>query len=261
MRLIVISICILIFLCFFILILPVNFLQTTEPVLNSEIREDVGLKLVQLAEFTSRYNTANDLLEYILVIHPEKGEYYWQMSQNNIRLENLNEAINDLNKALERDPSNIKYLLTQARLYLGIGKINKSDEIYNKIKEINPISYENNIYSGDAALDKGEYIVAYYRYGNAINLDPKNGKTYEKLGDVIFALLTIPTAGINANQDLLNKDIYIEGIKNYQVALLLLSGSNKEIQIKIDKYSSEYIPRTINELRSRYTEYYYINSV
>lgn len=259
MRLAFITLIVICVLCLFIIINPVLFIKATEPVLNSEIRENIGVLLTNFAVFTGRYGTAADISDYLISLNPYLPKFYVEKAKYLEKSGKLSEAIIIINEAVKMEPENINYLLMKARLYRSTGQVTISEIVYQQMEKIVPETQQDLVLSGDAALERGNYVTAYRRYTEAAIKNPSDGKTHEKRGDVIFALLTVPTAGLTTDENFRNLDLYSEGIKSYKAALFLIPDRKSEINEKIDKRSNLYVPKSINELQSRYTQYKYLN--
>jgi tetratricopeptide (TPR) repeat protein len=265
MRLITIPIIILIIFILFALFTPVLLLEGIENILpgdvkqnTAEVRQNAANLIIDISSILGRYETCVDLYTYLIERFPDSAAYYGKKALYLHKLGRLEEAVTALDGAIARDPENIDYLLRKARQTKALYRNEESDQTYQQIDQITPKTALNYAYSGDAALDRSNYIQAFDRYTKSLSLDPSDSLIWEKRGDVIFALLTIPTAGLNADEELRNKDLYAEGIKSYENAIRLKPDRMAEITQKMSKRSDLFVPKSIAELESRYTRYRYL---
>jgi tetratricopeptide (TPR) repeat protein len=259
MRLITIPIVILILFVIFSIFTPVLLLQASEPILPTEMRQTFAQVCADGSSILGRYETCVEVYDYLISKYPEIGHYFEKKSEYLQKLGKLQESVTALDGAIGREPENIEYLLKKARITKSLNKIQESDATYSRIDQIKPKTASGFDYSGDAALDRGMYQQAYNQYTQSLALDSTNAQVWEKRGDVIFALLTIPTAGLNADDELKTQDLYTEGIKSYENAIRLNPGKAVEIQFKLTKRSIDVVPKTIGDLESRYTQYKYLD--
>ena len=240
------------------LFFPVLFLEATEPVLDSEMRIQAGLFLAEFSLEIRRYDTVSDIYDYLISLNPAPADYYNKKSMALQKSGRIDEALIALDAALARDPHNVEYLLRKARMARSIGNNDISDRTYEEIEQIIPARQSDLVYMGDAALDKNHYLNAYERYTKATIVNPKDADTLEKRGDIIFLLLSLPTASRDADQALIDLNLYDEGIKSYQNALALDPKKAADINSKLEKRSDIFTPKSIAELKSRYTEYRFV---
>ncbi len=241
------------------------FLEAIEQILPGDmkentagLRENVAHLMIDLSSFLGRYEQCIAITDYLIQRYPNNAQYYWKKALYLHTLGRLEDAIPVLDEAIARDPNNIEYLLKKARISQAIYRFDESNQTYEKISQIAPRDALQYAYAGDAALDQGKYGEAFDRYTKSLELAPSDPLIWEKRGDVIFALLTIPTAGQRVNEQVRNMDLYSEGMKSYENAIRLRPEREREIEQKMSKRSDEYTPRTIKELESRYTQYRYL---
>jgi tetratricopeptide (TPR) repeat protein len=258
MRLITIPIIIIIIFCLFALFTPVLLLQAGESAIPPDIRNNAAQVLADVSSILGRYDTTIEIYNYQISKIPDSSEYYGKKAYYLQITGRLDEALSALDGAISLNPQNPDYLLRKARILRSQNKGTDSDLIYVRIDNITPKNAQESVFCGDAALDRSKYLLAYDRYSRAVNSDPSDGLTWEKRGDVIFSLLTIQTAGLQADESFKKKDLYSEGIRSYENAIQLKSPRAQEIHSKIEKRSDVYTPKSIKELESRYTQYRYL---
>ena len=258
MKLITIPIIIIGIIGLLCLFFPVLFLEATEPVLDSELRIRTGLFFADFSLVIGRYDTVSDIYDYIISLNPDPAEYYNKKSLALQETGRIDEALIALDAALARENSNVEYLLRKARMARSIGNNVLSDRTYEEIELIIPAKQSDLVYMGDAALDNKHYLNAYERYTKATIVNPKDADTLEKRGDIIFLLLSLPTASRDADPAIVDKNLYDEGIKSYQNALALDPTKAGDINPKLEKRSDIFTPKSIAELKSRYTEYRFV---
>lgn len=265
MRLITIPIIILIIFVLFAVFTPVLLLEGIESVLPADIKENtagfrqnIAHLFIDVSSLLGRYDTCIDLYDYLIYRYPDVAEYFGKKAVYLHKVGKLEETITALDGAIARDPENVDYLLRKARLSKAIYKNEQSNQTYRLIDQVTPNTAINFAFAGDAALDQSKYISALDRYTNSLTLNPSDSLIWEKRGDVIFALLTIPTAGLTADEKLRNQDLYAEGIRSYENAMRLKPDREHEIKVKMNKRSDIFVPKSIAELESRYTQYRYL---
>ena len=155
-------------------------------------------------------------------------------------------------------PQNPLLLIKKARFLTKGGKSNEADLIFTQILGIQTDNPEYLAAIADIALERTRYLEAFNRYSELVNVTPNDGLTWEKRSDVIFALLTIPTAGANASETLKNTNLYTDGMKGYDNAIKLRPDRENVIKTKVDKRSQEYVAQSISELEDRYQEFRYL---
>lgn len=263
MRLITIPLIILIILLLFAVFTPVLLLQATESIipaniLPADMRVKTAEVLADVSSILGRYDTCIDLYSYLISQNPESGYYYGKKAEYLQKTGKQEELVRVLDSAIARSPDNADYLLRKARITRALHKMSDSNASYERIDQLSPQNSVDFAYSGDAALDRSMYLQAFDRYSESLSVDPSDALTWEKRGDVIFALLTIPTAGLQADESLRSRDLYSEGITSYENAMRLNPSRYQEIKMKLDKRSDIYVPKSIAQLQSRYTQYRYL---
>jgi tetratricopeptide (TPR) repeat protein len=265
MRLITIPIIILVVFIIFAVITPVLLLEGIESILpadvrqnTADIRQNIAHLLIDISSLLGRYDTCIDLYDYLIYRYPDVAEYYGKKAIYLHRIGKLEETVTALDEAIARDPESIDYLLRKARITKALYRNDESNQTYRQIDQITPKTAINFAYAGDAALDQSRYIQALERYTNSLALNPSDSHIWEKRGDVIFALLTIPTAGLSADERLRHQDLYTEGIQSYENAMRLKPDREHDIKMKMSKRSDIFVPKSIAELESRYTQYRYL---
>lgn len=259
MRLITIPLLIILIFCLFAIFIPVLLLEASETIVPADIRNNGAQVMADVSAFLGRYDTTIGVYDYLIRKNPESAPYYGKKAQYLQISGNLQDTLSALDGAIARDPENPEYLLKKARILRLMGKIAESDAIYTKIDAIIPRDSYESVLCGNAALDRSKYLQAYTLFTRAVSENPSDDSTWEKRGDVIFALLTIYTGSMKADESFKNKDLYSEGIQSYENAVRLNASKTYEVEKKIEKRSDSYTPKTIAELESRYTEYKYTN--
>ncbi|MDD1729909.1 MAG: tetratricopeptide repeat protein [Methanospirillum sp.] len=265
MRILTITLFVLLILLALILLVPVAFLELTDTVQKStgvvmpeDLKQNIGMSLAEVATSSGRPTTAVAVYDYFIATHNEQSDLYVLKCDALLAAGDDAGAMEALDQALSWDPLNPQFLIKKARLLVKAGKKSEADSIFDSILAIqtdNP-KYLSTI--ADIALERTRYLEAFDRYSRLANLTPKDGRIWEKRSDVIFALLTIPTAGINASPSLKQTDLYTDGIKGYEQAIILRPDQEKNIRSKMYKRSDEYVARSIQELEDRYREFKYL---
>jgi tetratricopeptide (TPR) repeat protein len=241
-----------------ILIIPSVFLQATASYLPEPFQENAGEMLAGFSIMIGRPVTAVDVYDFLISRHPDSSEYYRQKSEALLLAEDGKRALEALNSALARDSQNVVLLEKKGRLLIRAGKTTDADAVFSTILAIQTDNPDYLSIIADVALEKNKYIEAFDRYTRLLGISPDNGLTWEKRSDVIFALLTIPTAAVGATESFRSKDLYSEGISGYEKAFALNPDRAETINTKIEKRSAEYVPRSIMELEGRYLKYRYL---
>ncbi len=249
---------VLVVLLLLILLLPAVFLESTKTVIPEEYQPPIGSILSSVAMMTARPMTA--VAVYDFFINQGKGtpDLYLQKSEALYQAGDIPGSIASLDQVLTQDPENPVLLIKKARMLLRIEKPAEADAAFSRVLSIqtdNPV-YLSAI--GDIALERAQYLKAYDQYSRSVSINPGDGMTWEKRSDVIFALLTIPTAGASASKALKSLNLYQEGIKGYENALSLRPDRAGTIKTKMEKRSAEYVAKTINELEGRYVQFRYL---
>ena len=258
MRLLTLTLLVLGALILLILLLPATFLQATGSVLPDETRMTTGGLLAGVAQGTGRPATASEVYDYLIRIHPESSDLYRLKSEALREAGDTTGALKALDAALARDPDNVSLMEKKARLLIRTGKTPEAADVFATILSSPPTGPEDHLIIADVALEKNRYVEALDRYAAILEMQPDNGRVWEKHADVIFALLTIPTAGSGASEDLLSKDLYADGMAGYHRALTLSPDRRDTIQAKINRRSAEYVARSVQELEDRYSRYRYL---
>jgi tetratricopeptide (TPR) repeat protein len=240
--------------------IPEQYNGTTGPIITgiSAMTETIGSILGGFSMMTARPMTSVAVYDYFIEKHPERADLYQLKSEALLAAGDDVDAMNTLDLAISLDPGNPLLLIKKTRLLIKSGKIPEADSIFTRILNIQTDKPLFLSAIADIALERAHYLDAYDRYSSLVNLTPNNAKNWETRSDVIFALLTIPTAGENASPSLKQTDLYTSGIKGYEQAVKLDSGKNAVIKAKIEKRSEEYVARTIQELEDRYREFRYL---
>ncbi len=265
MRILTITLFVLLVLLALILLVPVAFLELTDTVQKStgvvipeDLKQNIGMSLAEIATSSGRSTTAVAVYDYFIARHNEQSDLYVLKCDALLAAGDDTGAMEALEQALSRDPQNPPLLIKKARLLVKAGKRSEADGIFDTILTIQTDNPKYLSAIADIALERTLYLEAFERYSRLANLTPKDGRIWEKRSDVIFALLTIPTAGINASPSLKQTNLYAEGVKGYEQVLILKPDQEKNIRSKMNKRSDEYVARSIQELEDRYREFKYL---
>ena len=227
--------------------------------LQDPYQQTVGGILADASMVSFRPQTAAGVYDVLITRHPESSELYREKYEALLQAGDEEGALSSLNAAIVRDPQNPLLLIKKARILMKTGKNADAESIYTTILSIQTDNPGFLSAIADIALEKNQYVNAFDRYTLLLNSNPSDGLIWEKRSDVIFALLTIPTAGAGASETLRKTDLYTEGITGYQKALALNPERSSTIGAKIAKRSEEYVPKTMQELEERYQQYRYLN--
>lgn len=241
-----------------IILFPALFLEATKTILSDSQQQQIGGELARISLIIGRPATSSAVYDLLIIKNPESADLYRLKSESLLADNNIPAALTSLDAAIARDPENPVLLNKKARILIRNGRMNEAEIILDRIIAIKT---DNPDYLSEIAgvtLEKALYPEALDRYTRLLTLKPDDGLIYEKRSDVIFALLTIPTAGLNASSELRKQDLYSEGIQGYQRAIMLMPDRSASITAKMNKRSDEYVPRTIEELQSRYTQFRYL---
>ena len=258
MRLTTLTGLVFVFLLILILLFPALFLESTATVIPEDYQQSIGSVLASISTMTARPMTAVAVYDYFIARGKDSADIYRLKTDALLAAGDKASAMNSLDKVIERDPENPVLLIEKARLLLGEGKTAEANGIFNHVLSIQTDNPEYLAAIADIALGQTRYLEAYDRYSRSLTGNPGNGLTWEKRSDVIFALLTIPTAGALASKELKKTDLYAEGIKGYENALSLRPDRAATIKTKIEKRSADYVAKTIDELQSRYNVFRYL---
>jgi|GEM_PF-989734 len=241
-----------------IVMMPVTFLQATVTFIPEDLLQNTGTVLAELSVMTARPMTAISVYDYFINKHPDRVEFYQLKSEALISAGDDGGALQALDQAISLDSSNPLLLTKKARLLIKIGKSSEAEAVFSQILQLQTNNPQYLSVIADIALEKARYLDAYDRYSTLVNLTPNDARNWEKRSDVIFALLTIPTAGANASVSFKQADLYTTGIKGYEQAVRLDPGRDEVIKTKIEKRSDEYVARSIQDLEDRYREFRYL---
>lgn len=258
MRLLTFTIFVLLALLVLILIFPAVFLQATAPVVPDQLQQGAGILLAGFSMDVGRPLTAVAVYDFVINRHTDQSDLYRLKSDALQAAGDSAAAEQALDQAISRDPQNPLLLTRKARFLINEGKTGEADLVLSQILQIQT---DNPVYLAaiaDIALERAHYLDAFTRYTDLLTITPDNGLIWEKRSDVIFALLTIPTAGADASATLKKTDLYTEGMKGYENAIRLRPDRDSIIKTKMEKRSEEYVPRTINDLEDRYREFRYL---
>ncbi len=241
-----------------IFLLPVMFLNISSQYLNPQLQTTAGEIFASTADMTFRHGTAAEVYDYLITLHPDKKEYY-RYKANSIRDSADDEkAILAYDEALRLDPGNARILKEKIKIYTKNEQFDAAESVKDEILTLilsNSIDLE---IAGDIALERDDYPKAYDYYIKSLEADPSSGIVYEKLGDVTFAFLTIPTAGINTRTEFKEENLYDKGMQCYKEAITFRHDRRSLIEDKISKFNPEFTPKSINDFINRYQTYRYV---
>lgn len=249
-----------------IILMPATFLQAVftaipaqyQDMIPEQLVQSTGTALAELSVMTARPMTAVSVYDFFISRHPDQADLYHLKSDALIAAGDETGAIKVLNQAISLDSSNPMLLIKKARLLIKTGKTSESDAAFAQILQIQTNNPQYLSAIADIALEKARYLEAYEKYSTLVNLTPNIAQNWEKRSDVIFALLTIPTAGVNASLSLKQTDLYTPGINGYEQAIRIDPGRDAIIKAKMEKRSDKFVARTIQELEDRYQEFRYL---
>lgn len=258
MKISTLTLLVLLFLLSLILLFPALFLESTATTIPEEYQKGIGDTLADISMMTARPMTAVSVYDLYIIQGKGTPEVYLKKSEALVAAGDFAGALSALEQVIASDPENVIHLNTKARLLIWEGRVVEAESIYDKILRIKTDIPSYLTIIGDIALKRSLYLDAYRYYTRVLELEPGDGLTWEKRSDVIFALLTIPTAGASAPGALKTQDLYTDGITGYENAISLLPDRKEAIRTKIEKRSSEYVARTIQDLQDRYQEFRYL---
>ncbi|MFH0968843.1 MAG: tetratricopeptide repeat protein [Methanobacteriota archaeon] len=258
MRLTSITLLVLVFVLILILLFPALFLDATASVLPDQLQQNAGNLLAEFSISIGRPLTAVDVYDFLIIKHSESADIFQLKGDALLQSGDITGALNAYDAALVRASQNPILMIKKVRILIGQGKEKDAEPIYQQILAIQTDNPEYLSLIADIALEKARYLEAFNRYSQIISQGKGTGLTYEKRSDVIFALLTIPTASADAPALLKSKDLYSEGMQGYDRAIQLSPDRSTVIREKIDKRIQEVVPQTINELEGRYQQYRYL---
>lgn len=156
--------------------------------------QKIVAELQHVLEFASRMDDTPAELEPIIeqiVNFPKRSVvilgYIYRSSVAARRYE-LNDAEQELNKALKVDPGNVTILEKLAKLYRSFSDWDSAEECYHKILSMLPKNVSAICRLGALKMDRIDYEAAEEYYQSAVNLDPHNSMALEGLGDVYQAI-------------------------------------------------------------------------
>lgn len=142
---------------------------------NSLLLANLGLVQTQKGE----YNKALESLSMGLNIAPSSTVLLNNRAHTYLLLDNIDNAIKDLDKSLEIDSLQEWSLQTRAYLYLQNENLVKARHMFERLREIFPPN--PSVYSGLATIDENEGNIdnAIKNYKKAIELNPEDNETRE----------------------------------------------------------------------------------
>ena len=186
---------------------------------------DVLLIKAKIAENSGDIQKAIDYYETALIEDVSNKKIYAYRAITYLKIENYQEAHNDLSRAIEIDPSNDLYRYYRAYIYMLHDM--KDDAIEDLKKCILLNNYEKEYYLRLAQLyyDKEQLNNAEEVYLNYLERHPDDAEILQKLGEVYFFMD--------------NYDYFCECFNN--VIVLLENNSNQKLPIEnlYDKYCNE----------------------
>jgi predicted Zn-dependent protease len=258
MRLFSLTIIVVIAALILVILLPVPSLQISSSVLSDSQQQQVGGALSGISLFLGMPVSSAAVYEFLISKNPESSDLYRLRSDSQLAAHDTRGALDSLDTAIAKSQGNPLLLNKKARILIQNGKAAEAEKILDQIVKLKTDNPEYLSVIADITLEKALYPEAFDRYSALLALRPGDGLTYEKRSDVIFALLTIPTASFNASSSLKKQDLYAEGIQGYQRAIQLQPGRSAIIKAKMAKRSDEYTPKSIEELEARYQQFRYL---
>jgi tetratricopeptide (TPR) repeat protein/class 3 adenylate cyclase/TolB-like protein len=96
------------------------------------------------------------------------------------------EAIGELNRALELAPNSDEVYRRLGQAYMGSGKYGKAILALKTAVQLNPYYWDNSLLLGNAYFQQGDYEKALTAYRKVIDIEPENVWGYQNLGAVYF---------------------------------------------------------------------------
>jgi tetratricopeptide (TPR) repeat protein len=116
------------------------------------------------------------------------NEAYYNRGIANFYLENFQGALEDLNEALQIQPTNTKFLIARGIIYSALGAIEEAIQDYNKVLKINPNNYYAYFNRAVAYSIVGNKQKAIYDYNRALQINPDKTDAYYNRGNIRYEL-------------------------------------------------------------------------
>ena len=101
--------------------------------------KNTGLTLVMTNQYTNQYDSAIEYYNKALAINPNDAECYYWLAIAYSGKEDLSQALNNFNKAIELDPKYIEAYTMRSELHRKIGNKNLAEEDLKKAASLKPI--------------------------------------------------------------------------------------------------------------------------
>lgn len=261
MKLLHILLLLISFLVLITILLPGIIFDATGKIeqIPEKVHQNFGQSLAGVEALLGLNGNAIQLYDRLLVKDPENRLYYAKKGELEFISGDYPQALTSYNTAISYDPENPDYLWKKARILQHLGNDKEASDLYDQILSLKKSDSASLTILGDIAVDRGKYLKALSYYDQSLAKDPSDGLTWEKRGDVIFVLLTIPTAGVDADPQLREENLYQQGYTSYQDAKKLNPSRDQIITEKMNSRSTEYTPQSIRELQNRYQQFKYIS--
>lgn len=112
-----------------------------------------------------------------------------------LRLSNISESWNYLNRALRENPYDINILFNMGLNRYHNKNLNESRSIFESIVEKNPTIVKAHVYAGTVSMEMGDYKRAIYHLENAVFIDPQVSSILYYLGVSHMELMEYAKAG------------------------------------------------------------------
>jgi len=173
------------------------------------------IPLVRLLVFRSRFNEAMDYADTALFVDPDSAParavramaldwQSWELSDEGLEEEATDlriEALNEVNKAIEKDPTSAEAYAYQAEILFDLVNYDEADEAIDNALQLDPESLDAQRVAGYLMEFRGYRQAAIEYYEEAIRLHPKLAmlhqslaRTYISDGEINLAKESLETA-------------------------------------------------------------------
>ncbi len=174
-------------------------------------------------------NINSDEWQKIIDNFSNQAHYYLSMGHQNMNKKNYTLAIENFEKVIQMDPSNIEAIIYKAHSEYNSGKYQQAIITYNKAITKMPDNIDVLISRGKAQYKLKDYSGAIESYSLALKLDDKNSFAYNtrgnckaKMGDILGAIKDFDKAielGPLLEDPFYDRGLCNKILKNYQSAL------------------------------------------
>ena len=180
-----------------------------------------------------------------------KSQAYGLKGEVHLFKDEVEEAEESLDKALEIDKRNSDAMQSMAKVYSRSGRHDEAIQILNKMVEVSPKNLSNMICLGAAYVDADEHEKAKAELKKVTDADPDNPQAKDQLGKIAFKEKNFSLAE-QILENTLNKDElgrtfnnvgvgqvsrgeFDDGIKSYDVAMRILGDNRYTHMLKYNK--------------------------